>query len=119
MKYVGLVSSGNGLGHSTRLIHLALSFQEKGFIPKIFASQKQIKNLRSEFDSYSFYAILNNNPKNIEFFIKKVLSFNTKEIIVFDPWRLVNPKQVIYSNEVKIVHYVSLSHYEKLSIESE
>jgi len=51
VKYVGLVSSGNGLGHSRRLIHLAMSFQEKGFIPKIFASQKQIKNLRSELDT--------------------------------------------------------------------
>lgn len=73
----------------------------------------------SEFDTYNFYAILNNNPKNIEFFIKKILTSNTKEIIVFDPWRLINPKQIIYSNEVKKVNYFSLSHYEKLSIESE
>lgn len=70
----------------------------------------------SEFDSYSFYALLNNNPKNIEFFIRKVLGSNTKEIIVFDPWRLINPNQVTYSNKVKVVHYISLSHYEKYSV---
>jgi nucleotide sugar dehydrogenase len=70
----------------------------------------------NEFDIYSFYAILNNNPKNIEFFTRKVVGSNTEEIIVFDPWRLINPNQVTYSNKVKLVHYISLSHYEKFSV---
>jgi nucleotide sugar dehydrogenase len=70
----------------------------------------------NEFDTYSFYAILNNNPKNIEFFTRKVVGSNTEEIIVFDPWRLINPNLVTYSNKVKLVHYISLSHYEKFSV---
>ena len=70
----------------------------------------------SELDTYNFYAILNNNPKNIDFFNKKVLSSNTDEIIVFDPWRMIKPNQIIFSNKVELVHYFSLSHYEKFII---
>lgn len=51
MHNIGLVSSTNGLGHARRLTHLALSFQEIGFKPKVFATQKQIKNLKLELDS--------------------------------------------------------------------
>ena len=70
----------------------------------------------TELDTYNFYAILNNNPKNIDFFNKKVLTSNTDEILVFDPWRMIKPNQIIYANRVKLVHYFSLSHYEKIYI---
>ena len=70
----------------------------------------------TELDTYNFYAILNNTPKNIDFFNKKVLTSNTDEILVFDPWRMIKPNQIIYANRVKLVHYFSLSHYEKISI---
>lgn len=70
----------------------------------------------SELDTYNFYAILNNNPKNIDFFNKKVLTSNDDEILVFDPWRMIKPNQIIYASRVKLVHYFSLSHYEKFYI---
>ena len=70
----------------------------------------------TELDTYDFYAILNNNPKNIDFFNKKVLTSNTDEILVFDPWRMIKPNQIIYASRVKLVHYFSLSHYEKFYI---
>ena len=70
----------------------------------------------SELDTYNFYAILNNNPKNVDFFSKKVLSSNTDAIIVFYHWRMIKPNQIIYSNKVQLVHYFSLSHYEKFII---
>jgi hypothetical protein len=52
MEYVGLVSSINGLGHTRRLSQLALSFQDKGFIPFVFATTKQIKNLELELNNF-------------------------------------------------------------------
>jgi hypothetical protein len=51
MKQIGLVSSINGLGHTRRLAHLALSFSELGFRATVFATRKQIKRLRFEFSS--------------------------------------------------------------------
>jgi hypothetical protein len=48
VKNIGLVSSANGLGHARRLTQLALSFQEKGINPKVFATNKQINNLKLE-----------------------------------------------------------------------
>ena len=70
----------------------------------------------TELDTYNFYAILNNNPKNIDFFNKKVLTSNTDEILVFDPWRMIKPNQINYASSVNLVHYFSLSHYEKFYI---
>jgi nucleotide sugar dehydrogenase len=61
--------------------------------------------------NYNFFAILNNNPKNIEFFRLLIKSVDDKEIIIYDPWRLINPNHLILPFRVEVVHYFSLSHY--------
>jgi nucleotide sugar dehydrogenase len=70
----------------------------------------------SENDDYDFYAVLNNNPKNLDFLESRLLRCNFSEIIIFDPWRLLIPSQIKYSSVIKDIHYFSLSHYEKVSI---
>jgi len=70
----------------------------------------------SENDDYDFYAILNNNPKNLDFLQSRILKCNFSEIIIFDPWRLLTPSQIKFSSVIRDLHYFSLSHYEKVSI---
>jgi UDP-N-acetyl-D-mannosaminuronate dehydrogenase len=70
----------------------------------------------SENDDYDFYAILNNNPKNLDFLESRILKCNFSEIIIFDPWRLLMPSQIKFPSVVRDIHYFSLSHYEKMSI---
>ena len=73
-------------------------------------------SFHSENDDYDFYAILNNNPKNLDFLESRVLKCNFSEIIIFDPWRLLTPSQIKFSSVIRDIHYFSLSHYEKVSI---
>jgi nucleotide sugar dehydrogenase len=63
----------------------------------------------------NFFAILNNNQNNLIYFKNRVLTCQEKEIIVFDPWRLIVPNQVFDSKKIKTVNYFSLSHFEKFS----
>jgi UDP-N-acetyl-D-mannosaminuronic acid dehydrogenase len=63
--------------------------------------------------NYNFYAILNNNPKNVEYFNLKIKSHLDSEIVIYDPWRLLNPEYVKVPDHVRYIHYLSLSHYEK------
>jgi nucleotide sugar dehydrogenase len=67
-------------------------------------------------EEYDFYAILNNNPRNFDYFNNRVLKNKSNEIIVFDPWRIVTLNQISASNDVKLIHYFSLSHYQKIII---
>ena len=63
---------------------------------------------------YDIFAILNNNPKNLAYFNDKISNCKAIEVIVFDPWRLAVPSQILCSASVKILHYFSLSHYEMM-----
>jgi UDP-N-acetyl-D-mannosaminuronate dehydrogenase len=42
-------------------------------------------------NKYNFYAILNNSPKNLEFFTQAELNNVGTQIIIYDPWRQINP----------------------------
>lgn len=60
---------------------------------------------------YTFYAILNNNPKNLEFFTQLELDNIGGEIIIYDPWRQINPNFLNLPLTIKKLHYFSLSHH--------
>ena len=63
-------------------------------------------------NTYDMYALLNNNPKNADYFNDKIKNHVGSEIIIYDPWRLLNPNHLITSENTKTVHYLSLSHHE-------
>lgn len=99
----------NGIKESVRSINvwdnlIVENSNELGFS---FASSKE---------EYDFYAILNNNPRNFDYFKNRVSNNKLNEIIVFDPWRTVTLNQILTSNNVKLMHYFSLSHYQKILI---
>jgi nucleotide sugar dehydrogenase len=73
-------------------------------------------SFHSENNDYDFYAILNNNSKNLDFLESRILKCNFNEIILFDPWRLLIPSQIKFSSVTRDIHYFSLSHYEKVCI---
>ena len=60
---------------------------------------------------YTFYAILNNNPKNLEFFTQLELDDIGKEVIIYDPWRQMNPNLINLPSTIKTINYFSLSHH--------
>jgi hypothetical protein len=55
---------------------------------------------------------LNNNPKNADYFNDKIKNHVGSEMVIYDPWRLLNPNHLITSENTKTVHYLSLSHHE-------
>jgi nucleotide sugar dehydrogenase len=60
---------------------------------------------------YNFYAILNNNPKNLEFFTQLELGDVEGQIIIYDPWRQINPNFINLPSTIKTLNYFSLSHH--------
>lgn len=68
----------------------------------------------SHLEEYNFYAILNNNPKNLGCFNNRILRNKSSEVIVFDPWRMLTVSQISTSNNIKVIHYFSLSLYQKV-----
>ena len=66
--------------------------------------------------SYSFLAILNNNPKNVEFCRSVAKHVDVPEIILYDPWRMIDPLNLNTSKKVNRIHYFSLSHYKNIII---
>ena len=60
---------------------------------------------------YTFYAILNNSPKNLEFFTQLELNDAEGEIIIYDPWRQINPNFINLPSTIKTLNYFSLSHH--------
>jgi UDP-glucose 6-dehydrogenase len=66
--------------------------------------------------SYSFLAILNNNPKNVEFSRSVAKHLEVPEIILYDPWRMIDPLNLNTSKKVNRIHYFSLSHYRNITI---
>jgi nucleotide sugar dehydrogenase len=66
--------------------------------------------------SYSFLAILNNNPKNVEFCRSVAKNLDAPEIILYDPWRMIDPLNLNTSKKVNRIHYFSLSHYKNIII---
>ena len=66
--------------------------------------------------SYSFLAILNNNPKNVEFSRSVAKHLEVPEIILYDPWRMIDPLNLNTSKKVNRIHYFSLSHYRNIII---
>jgi nucleotide sugar dehydrogenase len=63
-------------------------------------------------NTYDMYALLNNNPKNADYFNDKIKNHVGSEMVIYDPWRLLNPNHLITSENTKTVHYLSLSHHE-------
>ena len=61
--------------------------------------------------NYTFYAILNNNPKNLEFFTQLELGDIGEEVIIYDPWRQMNPNLINLPSTIKTLNYFSLSHH--------
>ena len=59
-------------------------------------------------------AILNNNPKNLEYFFQFYKNLIEKEIIIFDPWKLIDPQQIIFEKPYINAHYFTLSMYQQL-----
>jgi nucleotide sugar dehydrogenase len=59
-------------------------------------------------------AILNNNAKNLEYFFQFYKNLMKKEIIIFDPWKLIDPQQIIFEKPFINAHYFTLSKYEQL-----
>jgi UDP-N-acetyl-D-mannosaminuronic acid dehydrogenase len=66
--------------------------------------------------SYSFLAILNNNPRNLDFCRSVVKNLDVPEIILYDPWRMIEPLNLNISKKVNRIHYFSLSHYNNFII---
>ena len=66
--------------------------------------------------SYNFLAILNNNIKNVEFCRSVAKQVDVPEIIIYDPWRMIDPLNLNISKKVKHIHYFSLSHYKNIII---
>ena len=60
---------------------------------------------------YTFYAILNNSPKNLEFFTQLELNDAEGEIIIYDPWRQINPNFINLQSSIKTLNFFSLSHH--------
>lgn len=60
---------------------------------------------------YTFYAILNNSPKNSEFFTQLELNDAEGQIIIYDPWRQINPNFINLPSTIKTLNYFSLSHH--------
>jgi UDP-N-acetyl-D-mannosaminuronic acid dehydrogenase len=60
---------------------------------------------------YNFYAILNNSPKNLEFFTQLELDDAGEKIIIYDPWRQINPNFINLPSAIKTLNYFSLSHH--------
>lgn len=69
-------------------------------------------------NSYNFVAILNNHPKNVEFFHELISDMNCDTLIIYDPWRLVNAQLYNVASPIKLIKYFSLSHYVEISKES-
>ena len=67
-------------------------------------------------NEYTMYAILNNNPKNVDYFNSKIKKHAGLEVVIYDPWRLLNPNYLVISESIKVIHYLSLSHYERIVI---
>jgi len=59
-------------------------------------------------------AILNNNAKNLEYFFQFYKNLIEKEIIIFDPWKLIDPQQIIFEKPYIHAHYFTLSKYQQL-----
>lgn len=65
---------------------------------------------------FNFYAILNNNIKNLDFLNHKILSSKFEEIVIYDPWRMLNPSHLSTSTSTRKIHYLSLSHLEIVNL---
>lgn len=77
----------------------------------------ELKKFMSKYDknkNYTFYALLTNNPKNFEFFCQINLEYLSENLVVYDPWRLVNPNLIKFPANIKQLKYFSLSHYEEI-----
>ena len=64
--------------------------------------------------NFSMIAILNNNPKNLEYFFEQYPKLIEKEIIIFDPWQLIEPQRLILEKPSNLIHYFTLSKYLEL-----
>jgi UDP-N-acetyl-D-mannosaminuronic acid dehydrogenase len=67
---------------------------------------------------YNFVAILNNHPKNIEFFHELSFDVGNNTLIIYDPWRLLNEQLHSLESPVKKIMYFSLSHCVEINKES-
>ena len=76
-------------------------------------SQLEALNLGKSSD-FNMFAILNNNIKNKDYFFDKFSRTSFQEIVIVDPWRLLNYESLTIESFVKTIHYFSLSHYKVL-----
>jgi UDP-N-acetyl-D-mannosaminuronic acid dehydrogenase len=67
---------------------------------------------------YNFVALLNNHPKNVEFFYELSFNMGNNSLIIYDPWRLLNEQLHSLESPVKNITYFSLSHCVEINKES-
>jgi len=60
---------------------------------------------------YDFYAVLNNNPKNLDFIQSELKRTDLNEIVIYDPWRIINPDHIKPPKNLEKLHYLSLTNY--------
>ena len=80
------------------------------------------ENIRLDFENdsadkeYDFFAILNNNPKNVDFLYERIKSNTKQNLVLLDPWRLITPSHLLFTSGTRKIHYVTLSFHELFEI---
>ncbi len=59
------------------------------------------------------FVLANNHPRNREYFAQAVRKYQIEPIYLVDPWRLISSNELEELRSHKIIHYLSLSHYEE------
>ena len=78
-------------------------------------SESQLKTFNSgNLSDFNMFALLNNNIKNKDYFFDKFSKTSSQDLVIIDPWRLLNYESLITESFVQTIHYFSLSHYKVL-----
>jgi UDP-N-acetyl-D-mannosaminuronic acid dehydrogenase len=105
----------NDIRHSTAVDFIEFLSSKVRHL-EIWDAVSDLKNLKfnkfSDTGNYNFVSVLNNHLNNSDFASKSIFSSKANQIIVYDPWRLLEPGKIRLNPNTKILHYFSLSHYE-------
>jgi UDP-N-acetyl-D-mannosaminuronic acid dehydrogenase len=73
----------------------------------------QEMNLHSTDVSPSIFILANNHPGNLDY-LRSVIQGSKKDcFFLVDPWRLANERDLLELRSFNVIHYLSISHYEK------
>lgn len=67
-------------------------------------------------DSHNFFAILTNNPKNLDFASMAISRTQEKSVVIFDPWQLINISRFTLPNTILELDYFTLTQHKKIFI---